>query len=165
MDWKKGRPLGEGQTDRPILWRETHHEAWLSSSTVSRILRQAFGPGQRKSLRTWERDKASPNGAHWIGVRSGTPLHIDPRYPRYTHQWVIHNSGWFVGGLNCQVDDEPFVCGTLFALDTHSPHILLPDPRLGNGLYYLAVSVDSPEPLDRDVVLGPMREFLGRSRP
>lgn len=164
MDWKKGRPLGEGQTDRPLLWRESLGEAWLSSSTISAIIRDAFGAGRGKSLRTWGRDEASPDGPHWIGVRNGTTLHTDPRYPRYTHQWVIHNGGWFVGGFDCRIDGDPFVPGTLFSLDTHSPHVLMPDSRVGTGIYYLAISIDSPVPLGRDAILGPMRGFLGRSR-
>lgn len=164
MDWKRDRPLADGQTAHPVLWRELVRETWLSSSTVSLILSGAFGRGRGRSLKTWERDKVAPDGPHWIGVRGGTPLHTDPRYPRYTHQWVIHNGGWFVGGVGCEVDDDPFVPGTFFCLDTHSPHILVPDPRIGAGSFYLAVSVDSPTRLDREAVLPAMREFLGRTR-
>ena len=159
MNWKDGRQLQGDQRCDPIVWRVCYYGIALPSSIISRELTSAFAPGRAKTLKTWGRNPEDRNGPHWIGVRNGTPLHTDPRYPRYTHQLVVHNSGWYVGGILRDVAGDPFGSGTLFCLDTHSPHILLPDSRVGVGAYYLAISIDAPTPLLAAEVIRGISQF------
>jgi len=160
MNWKTGQELTEDQRDQPVLWRRYCESIQISKSTICTLVASAFPDGKKsKSLKTWGRDREYPNGPHWIGVRNGTTLHIDPRYPRYTHQLVVHNVGWYVSGIKQEIDSDPFIEGTLFCLDTHSPHILLRDTRLGEGLFYLALSMDSSDPIPDSTVVRELSRF------
>lgn len=159
---KPGYVLKDWQTDRPLLWRVSGVVAadrLLPARASIQMMFAQFGPGRGSRLQTWAREEQDPDGPHWIGVRHGIKLHTDPGYRRYTHQLVVHNDGWRLAGLDERLD-EPLAAGTAFCCDTHSPHQLLPDPRLGRGLYYLAVSMDAKEPLPPEKAVGPLLAFL-----
>lgn len=102
-----------------------------------------FGAGVTQRLKTFGRDAVDPDGPHWIAVRSGTPLHHDPGYLRYTVQAVVVNDGYLLGGWDETVA-HPIPAGSVFCLDAQSPHQLL-GPRQGE--MYVACSTDSPHPI------------------
>lgn len=168
MDIKPGYVLRPDQREDPILWR-----IWLASDEIRRLIATAtpkgrrmaidhFGPGRSKRLATWGRDPANPDGPHWIGVRNGTTLHTDPRYPRYTHQLVIHNGGWSLAGIHRDLEGEPFDVGAAFCCDTHSPHILTPDSQIEgpSDPYYLAASMDAAEPIPMTDAIPSLLRFV-----
>lgn len=169
MNLPKNYVLKPGQLADPILWRGTlapPEGGFVPKATAIKMLFAIFGAGKGSRLQTWARDPNDPDGPHWIGVRQGTGLHTDPRYPRYTHQLVVYNDGWAVGGFKKIVTPDPWTVGTVFCLDTHSPHILLADPRLrvhGNAWYYLAASMDSKVPLSQEQSVPRLLDFVARS--
>jgi len=96
------------------------------------------------SLQTWGRAKDNEgktiltNNPHWIAVRGSTPLHIDPKYPRYSHHLKIRvDKNISVRGLNKQ--ELKLERGIFYILDTHSPHQV----QANKGSYNVAVSIDS----------------------
>lgn len=162
MNIKPGTPLKPWQRSHPVLWRsstdELPHKA-LEPERWSSMLVVAFGFGRSKRLQTWARSIDDMNGPHWIGVRNGTTLHTDPRYPRYTHHLIVRNDGWRLTG-SAMREDGPWAPGTVFCCDTHSPHILLRES--GTGLFYLAASIDSATPLSKEETLPRLLEFVRR---
>jgi len=96
-------------------------------------------------LQTWCRAKDRngktilTNSPHWIAVRGHTALHIDPRYPRYSHHLKIRvDKNISVRGLNKK--ELKLERGTFYILDTHSPHQVLAENKIS---YNVAVSIDS----------------------
>lgn len=145
---KRSTPLEEWQTPNPILWRTPAAGVELLPAQVAvEMLDAKFGVGKSNRLQTWERSPEDRSGPHWIAVRAGTPLHVDLLYPRYTHQLVVYNDGLGVIGRARDLG-EPLTAGVLFCCDTHSPHQVIRDPRVGLGMYYLAASMDAQEKLD-----------------
>ena len=104
-----------------------------------------------KLLTTWNRAKDKDGKAkliddpHWIAVRNGTPLHIDPKYPRYSHHLKIRvDAETICRGLDKQ--ELVLQRGLFYILDTHSPHQVLVRGDNKNA-WNVAVSIDSHEPL------------------
>ena len=94
----------------------------------------------RQQLKTWGGTESTAE-PHWIGVTHGTPLHTDPRYPRYSWQLMVWVDNFILRGKDKV--ETPLSMGTLFLLDTHSPHQLLAKDKMAR--YYLACSMDSKE--------------------
>lgn len=139
MYFNKKSPLAAHQVGDPLLHIEKIEMTGLVQPNI-------FGPGKSSRLTTWGRDEADPLFTpHWIAVRGSTPLHTDPRYPRYTHQLVVHGSVTLLG--YDEVLHEVSV-GSFFILDTHSPHQL----KQKQGQLYAAASVDSKQMLEADTV-------------
>lgn len=101
------------------------------------------------NLQTWGRAK-DPSGRdilindpHWIAVRGGTPLHIDPKYPRYSHHLKLRvDDEIYVRGLN--KEEMQLERGTFYILDTHSPHQVFAKGKANAHGWDVAVSIDSP---------------------
>lgn len=94
--------------------------------------------GKGHQLKTWgpANETAKP---HWIGVTKQTPLHVDPRYPRYTWHLLLWVDNFVLRGVDkteVQLED-----GMMILLDTHSPHQLLAKDK--DAVYYIAASIDS----------------------
>jgi hypothetical protein len=96
------------------------------------------------TLQTWKRSKditgktILENDPHWIAVRGSTPLHIDPRYPRYSHHLKLRvDPGIAIRGHD-KVELQ-LVRGLFYILDTHSPHQV----TAPKGAWNVAVSIDS----------------------
>ena len=159
MDVKRGYVMRADQIDPPVVWRAVVPLLFMDDGKARRMLDDVFGPGKTKRLQTWARPTDSPNGPHWIGVRNGTPLHIDPRYPRYTHQLIVLNEGWTLAGMSRKHAARPFLVGDVFCCDTHSPHILMRE-QASTGSWYLAASIDSPTPLGLHDVAEPLLDFV-----
>jgi hypothetical protein len=155
----------------PVLWQV--QTALLAPADYSDEVLARYLPGGRgKSLRSFGHDD---DGVHWLLTRAGTPLHHDPAYARYSHQLVLRNDGNRVRGLPRY--DQPdrwhpqMVPGAMYALDTHSPHQGLPDPRFGpkvpgpTGILKLVIAVDRDELLTPAEVLPMLRRLVGRELP
>lgn len=155
MDLRRDHQLTGDQRGDPVIWKSAITCAF---SPPSVDLAPIFGEGKSRRLHTWGHDES---GVHWIGVRTGTPLHIDPRYARYTHQLVVRCDGFELGGLACG-SRRRLLTGDLFCLDTHSPHELVRASGVSAGAMYVAASLDSDEPMGASDVLPVLHRFVRR---
>jgi len=140
----------------PILWLVTAGAAGTPGIAVDvsdDAMHYALGPGNSRALKSFGHDD---DGVHFLLLRNGTPgLHTDIAYARYTHQLVLRNDGTRVRGLLAH-DDEwhpPMYPGTMYCLDTWSPHTSHPDPRMNpdlprTGFMKAVIAVDRSEPLN-----------------
>lgn len=114
-------------------------------------------------LTTWGREVdrdgnlVLQKSAHWIAVRNGTPLHVDPRYPRYSHHLKVRcDKNIAVRGLDKK---ESFLSrGSFYILDTHSPHQVVNHNKY--DVWNVAVSVDSDHILNADETIEQCLKFL-----
>jgi hypothetical protein len=143
--------LTDGQLAVPILWLVTAPLPRVVDVSDD-VLDRAFGGGGRgQKLRSW--GHSGDHGAHWLATRSGTALHTDTAYSRYTHHLILRNDGWRIRGMSDDLH-PPMVPGAMYCLDTHSPHRVVPDQRVGvaseggRPLYKVQVAVDTDDPLD-----------------
>jgi hypothetical protein len=121
-------------------------------------LEPAFGPGRSRKLKSWGHDEG---GVHWLVTRGGTDLHTDPTYLRYTHHLVVRNDGFRIRGFSDEAH-PPMVPGTMYCLDTHSPHEVVVDARLGEPApcYKVQLAVDREEPMSPADVWGTFRPWV-----
>ena len=97
MDVKWDVPLKAGQRSNPAVFHtmvDIPPEIHFPSDDDLKKAFQVDEFGKTKRLKTWGRkvEKGKTiltNDPHWIAVRNGTPLHVDPRYPRYSHHLKI----------------------------------------------------------------------------
>jgi len=113
------------------------------------------------TLQTWGRTRGVlEDDPHWIAVRGGTPLHYDPRYPRYSHHLKIRvDPGVSVRGLD--LAELPLKRGTYYVLDARSPHQVVHEGE-GEG-WNVAASVDSKKVLLFEAVLPLLLAFVATS--
>lgn len=159
---KKGYILKPGQRTRPVLWRDHSHPlARVFDEVSDEKMVARFDAGKSMRLQTYDHvgDKYS---VHLLAVRAGTPLHVDPAYLRYSHQYVLRNDGWYLHGMNDEKPEVPDAVGTLHCLDTHSPHKVSRDERIlsGAGLYYIALVIDDDKPRPPEWVWEQMQPWL-----
>ena len=116
---------------------------------------QEIFPGGNHSLKTWGRTEGTlVFDPHWIGVRKQTPLHIDPRYPQYSHHLVLRADDLYLWGMSKTSLD--IKRGSFYILDGHSPHQLCehPRPKGSAPAWYVAVSMDSQKtPIEPEVAI------------
>ena len=124
-------------------------------------LLQVFKTGGFK-LQTWGRKKDESgkaillNDPHWIAVRGGTPLHYDPKYPRYSHQLkIMVDDGTFCRGLDKH--ELEFARGLYYVLDAHSPHQVFHKRK--DSKWNVSISMDSKDPLPCEETIGKMIEY------
>jgi hypothetical protein len=125
------------------------------------LLERAFGPGKSRKLKSW--GHRGPEEIHWLATRSGTPFHTDPAYPRYTHHLIIRNDGFRLRGVEDRPDATPLTRGTAYCLDAHSPHQVVPDPRLiflDKPVYKLQVALDDHDVWDSGELLLLLQAYL-----
>jgi hypothetical protein len=125
-------------------------------------------PGRKRTLRSFGHDA---DGVHWLITRGGTPLHHDPAYARYSHQLVLRNDGNRLRGLP-RYDHRlnwhpPLRPGTMYALDTHSPHQGLPDERMDPPpvVTKLVIAVDRDELLTPEQAWALLRRLVDAELP
>lgn len=163
--WKKTDELRPGMTTQPILW--TSQWDHLSSVPLPDVtaadVQSVFGDdGTGKRLQTFGhmngnyRDGRDP---HLIAIRSGYGMHHDPGFVRYTHHVVLLNEGFHVNGLSGFIG-EPMGFGAMYAIDSHSPHQVIPDPRLGDGRLKIQLAVDADSPLGPVEVVQKLEPFV-----
>lgn len=144
--------LGEDEAPWPILWIAPPVPDLEFPDLSNETLELVFGPGKDHRLKSWGHDD---DGVHWLTTRRGAPLHVDHVYTRYTHHLILRNDGWRLRGLS---DDNPelyppMVPGTMYCMDTHSPHGVVADlrmPQPEHPRYKVQLVVDRDEPLSPD---------------
>lgn len=148
-------PLKPDQRSNPVL--VSRYLAPLPVVIRAAELAQLF-PGDSHQLKTWGRTPGTLRlDPHWIGVRYATPLHIDPKYPRYTHHLIVHASPGFVLRGHDKVETA-VVPGAYLVVDTHSPHQLFAQAKTSK--WYLAVSLDADAVLDHDQILPVLAAYV-----
>ena len=150
MDLPWTYELKDDQLSNPVVY---HENIDLDSKKIfypneNSILKVFKTDGFK--LQTWGRTPNKlENDPHYNGVRKTTPLHIDPKYPRYSHHLKIRVDM----GIGCRGLDKKellFKRGTFYILDTHSPHqvFIAPKYKVLNPTWNIAVSIDSYEKLE-----------------
>jgi len=138
MDIKWDSELKDWQVENPIL--EITNIKLNCDVFNAETFDSILNGKAKQQLKTWGGSESTAE-PHWIGVTHGTPLHTDPRYPRYSWQLLVFVDNFILRGKN--KEETPLQAGTLFLLDTHSPHQLLAKDNVAR--YYLACSMDSKE--------------------
>jgi hypothetical protein len=141
--------LSGDQRAFPLVWVEQFSEVVPSIDVSDAMLERAFGPGTSRKLKSW--GHSGPVGVHWLATRSGTPMHTDPAYSRYTHHLILRNDGFRLRGLEDRPDSIILRPGAFYCLDAHSPHQVVEDKRLSSlrldkPVYKLQVAFDTDEP-------------------
>ncbi len=158
--------LAPGERAQPILWqvRPTGADALRISrefDTSDAAMHAVLGAGTARALKSFGHDG---QGVHYLLLRGGTGLHTDTAYTRYTHQLVLRNDGTRVRGLRDEgAWHPPMTPGQMYCLDTHSPHIGCPDPRMDppkRGYMKAVIAVDRDEPLDPMQAWDLLRPYL-----
>ena len=138
MNVKWDIKLKEWQNSNPVLYCKKNvlnFDFAFSEEDFNTVLDK-----KGHQLKTWG-EAESTSEPHWIGVKKQTPLHTDPRYPRYTWHLILKVDNFSIRGIDkveLQLENN-----MLILLDTHSPHQLLSTSK--EALYYFAASIDSKE--------------------
>lgn len=125
MDVAWSDALKPGQVTNPAIYTELVDLPDDLFVPTAAHLAKRF-PTKGHKLQTWERAQRDGktvliNDPHWLAVRGSTPLHTDPKYPRYSHQLKIRvDAGVVVRGIDKA--ETALVRGLYYVLDTHSPH-------------------------------------------
>lgn len=156
--------LNEDQREWPLVWVVNRFSALPPKrerpDVTDGVLELAFGEGKSRKIKSW--GHVGEDQAHWLVTRGGTPMHTDPAYLRYTHHLILRNDGWRLRGFKDDEHADPLTVGVMYCLDAHSPHQVVPDPRLafpGKPGYKVQAAVDKGEPLEPDecwAILAPM---------
>jgi len=155
MTWPWDKPLKDGQMLNPILNSVPNTSGYRFTWNEEKFL-SVFSSPNKHQLKTWgNADKTSE--PHWIGVIKPTPLHTDPRYPRYTWHLLVHvDTRFVIRGIN-KVETN-LVNGYMIELDTHSPHQLHALSK--EAKYYFAASIDSKERIPYQVARQKLIRFV-----
>lgn len=161
MDWKSGRQLEDGMRPNPVVYAE-HVDLDALGIPIpdeADLLKVFKTAGY--SLQTWNRSKDQNgktilvNDPHWIGVRRGTPLHVDPKYPRYTHHLKVRvDPGIFARGYDGE--EIELRRGLFYILDTHSPHQVF---SKAEGAWNVSASIDHKIQLNPASTLARLIEY------
>jgi len=136
----------------PVVWYRRTRLTGHAVDVSDEVMRAHFGDGKGKKIKSFGHD---PGGVHFLLTRDGTIVHTDKAYTRFTHQLVLRNDGNRLRGLARYDGGEhtwhpPLVVGSMYCLDTHSPHQGLKDPRMNPGpppIYKAVIAVDRDAPL------------------
>jgi hypothetical protein len=155
MDVPWSYKLKPHQSDNPIIAVRQLTLPHAIIVPTDEMLKKVFGVDEFKPrqsrLKTWGRAVDAngktilQNDPHWIAVRNGTPLHYDPKYPRYSHHLKVRvDEGTFVRGLKKL--ELNLMRGTFYIFDTHSPHqVVAPE-----GAWNVSISIDCDSVWDVD---------------
>lgn len=158
MDLKWDVELGPDQRACPVVYACTiplpSSVLYPSDDELEQIFKtKAF------VLQTWARSTDAEgktiltDDPHWIAVRGSTPLHFDPKYPRYSHHLKVRVDPNIVcRGLDKR--ELPLSRGLFYCLDTHSPHQVLSKDK---GIRWnVACSIDSHAVIQPETILARM---------
>lgn len=154
--------LQPGENANPLLWFVKVTTTPPTVTVGDEELAPFLPPGNSRCLRSFGHNE---DGTHLLITRGGTNLHTDKAYLRYTHQYVLRNDGTRIRGLIDEAQaywHPPMTPGTLYCLDTHSPHQGLPDPRLGrprSTSVKVVLAVDRSHPLEPHHALQLLRKL------
>jgi hypothetical protein len=148
------------QRGNPVVWLAGPLQLPRMPDVSDAALLPAFGEGRGRKLKSW--GHMGEYGAHWLITRSGTPLHNDPAYPRYSHHLIVRNDGFRLTGLGDPAM-PPLVPGMIYCLDAHSPHQVVADPRMATGrpLFKVQLAVDFDEPVSQELAWALLTPLLG----
>ena len=137
--------LKKGERDFPVVYAVPKIDLpkWLTFPATEEL--ESIFKTKNYKLQTWGRSKDKKgktileNDAHWIAVKGTTPMHNDPKYPRFSHHLKLRVDGdVYVRGIGKQ--KLQLQRGTYYVLDTHSPHQVV---AASSDLWNVAISVDS----------------------
>jgi hypothetical protein len=133
-----------GMLADPVIWMAPTRIPDVPSVSDA-VMERQFPKKNTWPFQGWGHDE---KGVHYIATRDGLKLHLDISSPRYSHQIVLRNDGWNLDGRD-RMERPVLHVGSFYCLDTHSPHRVIPDPRIGNGgRYFAAIVFDRPEPVN-----------------
>jgi hypothetical protein len=157
MQWKPTDQLSATQSAKPI--RLLGRVSTPLPTITDDLLLSIFGDGSNKRrLRSW--GKTSPYSPHFLATRSGTTCHTDPRYPRFSWHLMLHNGGFRIRGL-ADSDIPELEVGSVYVLDTHSPHEVIRDPRMPQvSDYKVQVALDADAPIPTDEAIAQLVAFV-----
>ena len=161
MDIKWDTPLRDGQKDHPVVYStfvDLPKDVFFPDNLSLKLIFKTDG----YKLQTWGRSKDSDgktiltNDPHWIAVRKSTPLHFDPKYPRYSHHLKVRvDDGIYVRGKAKK--ELKLERGTFYILDAHSPHQVF--QKKDTAVWNVAVSIDSHTILDAKETINKCIEY------
>ena len=153
MDLKWDYQLKQDEVSNPVLHVEKNvldYEYQFNEEEFNAVL-----SGKGHQLKTWG-NAESTSEPHWIGVKKQTPLHKDPRYPRYTWHLILKVDNFALRGLDkveTLLENNMLIC-----LDTHSPHQLLSLSK--DSMYYFACSIDSKKLISKSKAKEKIFDFI-----
>jgi len=151
-----------------MVWRSEWPATAIALPEVTDAdLRAIHGEGRGSRVFTYGHGGNRRNGRipHFISTRDGYSMHVDVGFVRFTHQVVLRNDGFLVRGL---ADEDWFPAqrrGTMYCLDTHSPHCIVRDRRWDDGRFKLQAAVDADEPMSPDEVVAALTPLLSVPAP
>lgn len=161
--------LDAGQFAQPVLWLAKPTIDVSRIDTSDEVMDYFLGEGAGNAIKSFGHDPIT--GVHFLLTRKGTTVHTDKAYLRYTHQLVLRNDGNRVRGLprydHQENWHEPMEPGTLYCLDTHSPHQGIADTRFPKRAQLrgmkAVIAVDRNVPLDPEEALALLRPWVDRA--
>lgn len=167
--WKRGTPLEPHQRTHPMMWFvegafPVRDLPQIERADMVRLFGDDRTSGRVKTYGHVGDHPSKKSRPHYLALRSGIGLHTDPGFTRYSHHVILYNEGYRTTGVE-DVQYPPTVAGTMYALDTHSPHAVVPDFRVGNGKHKLDAVVDRDELLQPDEVKAIIERFLAEADP
>tara|TARA_R110002020_G_scaffold453111_2_gene667788 strand:+ start:1828 stop:2331 length:504 start_codon:yes stop_codon:yes gene_type:complete len=155
MNVKWDDDLQPGQLENPVIYTETLDLPDIVKTPSSDELALVF-PKPNHSLKTWGRSGKLDDDPHWIAVQKQTPLHRDPRYPKYTHHILLRVDNFVLRGIT-KVPEISLSRGTYLVLDGHSPHQLFSKSK--DAKFYIACSMDSNQIFDKSYAIERLIEY------
>ncbi len=160
----KNYELGPDERGQPIVWiekRELPSTPDTSDEVMEAVMKnrglKSFGHKHDKSGRQ-KRARV-----HFLGSANGVALHTDPGFERYSHHMIVRNDGFLTTGFDGEIL-QPLEPGTIYCLDTYSPHTVVLDERMldkGNEpRFKLDICVDDQKILKPDGVWNFCTRFL-----
>jgi hypothetical protein len=154
VDWDI--TLRNDQRANPVILVQKNVKGFEFTFDESKILKALTGKGHQ--LKTWG-NAESTSEPHWIAVKKATPLHTDPRYPRYTWHLILYVDNFGLRGIN-KVETK-LEAGDLILLDTHSPHQLFAYDK--SATYYVACSIDSKYIMGKSEALNKILKYVNNT--
>jgi|21_taG_2_1085346.scaffolds.fasta_scaffold20511_3 hypothetical protein len=156
MDIKWDATLKDYQRSNPVVYSQDYILPHTIIEPSDAVLNEIFKKGE--TLKTWGRSKKDGktvvrNDPHFIACSKNTPLHVDPRYPRYSHHLKIRvDSEIYARGIDKVA--MKLNRGTFYILDTHSPHQIFQNKEVSTDRtsWNVACSLDSDDILDTSIV-------------
>ena len=144
------------QRANPVILVQKDVEGYDFTFDESKILKALTGKGHQ--LKTWG-NADTTSEPHWIAVKKATPLHTDPRYPRYTWHLILYVDNFGLRGID-KVETK-LEAGDLILLDTHSPHQLFAYDK--SATYYVACSIDSKYIMGKSEALRKILQYVNNN--
>ena len=133
---KKGMPLEDWQTDRPITL--------LEIIEIPDLFLDAFVDkeyGDRKGVKAINYNRKNKSDPYFVCCRGSWRLHTDPGYNRYAHHIILRACNAKLTGY---LDDYRIEAGQALIIDSHSPHALMPiNPK--SEVFFLSLAQDLSE--------------------